>query len=112
MAEASDSLSERPVDPNPVNTYIEDLMHYLLKAAEEARSAALEAGCSLKDAQLAAGAAYRSAMPALPADGSPRLYIATIAHGLLHGYISAPESRLMLYSAQLVISAGRKQVGR
>lgn len=65
-----------------------------------------------KNAAEAASAAYLAAMPPLVDRAHTTAYIACVAAGLGHRYISAQEAKSLMYSAQLALAAHRPRQRR
>lgn len=57
----------------------------------------------------AAATAFRCCMPALTSRRRAQAYIACVAAGVQHRYISAGEARSLLYTAQLALAANPKR---
>jgi hypothetical protein len=79
-------------------------------SAKAAREEAYAAGADGRVQHEAASEAYVSALPDIDNIFAVRAFIAAVAAGVKRGYIAGPHARLLLYTAQLQLSAMRKRV--
>jgi hypothetical protein len=110
-AEAANAVREAP----RVMGSAEKLLHELSPGEEFPELAAAIARNREADAREAAGAAFRSCMPKITGRRSTQAYIACIAAGVQHDYLTGAEAKALLYTAQLALSAHpsrRAQRGR
>lgn len=84
---------------------VEEAMNYAISAAAEAYGEVKADKGNDEDAHVAAGEAYRNALPMLRGRGNVQAYIATVAEGVAMEFISTSEARVMLYAAKLAIAA-------
>jgi hypothetical protein len=72
---------------------------------ESTRRQALNAGCNMVIARVAAHKAFQKSLPPLTGLENIRNFIACVAHGMLVGAILSPDGARLLYAAQIVKSA-------
>lgn len=78
--------------------------------AKVARDEAYKAGGDATVALEAASEAYISTLEDLDSIISVRCFIAAVANGVKRGYITGPQARLLLYTAQLQLAAMTRRV--
>jgi hypothetical protein len=89
---------------------VNEALRVCVGRAKAAREEAYAAGADGRVQMEAASDAYVSALPDLDNIYSVRSFIAAVAAGVKRGYIAGPQARLLLYTAQLQLSAMRKRV--
>lgn len=89
---------------------VQDMVTFANNAAYEALQAVREAGGDQRACNDAASEAFVNAMPSLDNISNVRAFIACVAHGLKRGFLAAPQSRLLLYTAQLQLAAMTRRV--
>jgi hypothetical protein len=89
---------------------VNEALRVCVGRAKAAREEAYKAGADGRVQMEAASDAYVSALPDLDNIFSVRSFIAAVAAGVKRGYIAGPQARLLLYTAQLQLSAMRKRV--
>jgi hypothetical protein len=72
---------------------------------ESTRRQALNAGCNMIIARVAAHKAFQKSLPPLTGLENIRNFIACVAHGMLVGAILSPDGARLLYAAQIAKSA-------
>jgi len=89
---------------------INEALRVCVHRAKAAREEAYRAGADGRVQHEAASEAYVGSLPEIDNIFAVRAFIAAVAAGVKRGYIAGPQARLLLYTAQLQLSAMRKRV--